>query len=90
MGKTIRLIKIVSFIIIALEVLAGAVFSILYFNNFFDFMDNVKPEYLAITMIIVIVVNCLFVWIVILILSTLRQKTDLRSAEVIGSDVQEA
>ena len=90
MGKTIRLIKIVSFIIIALEVLAGAVFSILYFNNFFDFMDNVKPEYLAITMIIVIVVNCLFVWIVILILSTLRQKTDLRAAEVIGSDVQEA
>ncbi len=90
MGKTIRLIKIVSFIIIALEVLAGAVFSILYFNNFFGFMDNVKPEYLAITMIIVIVVNCLFVWIVILILSTLRQKTDLRAAEVIGSDVQEA
>ncbi len=90
MGKTIRLIKIVSFIIIALEVLAGAIFSVLYFNNFFDFMENVKPEYLAITMIIVIVVNCLFVWIVILILSTLRQKTDLRAAEVIGSDVQEA
>ena len=90
MGKTIRLIKIVSFIIIALEVLAGAIFSIFYFNNFFGFMDNVKPEYLAITMIIVIVVNCLFVWIVILILSTLRQKTDLRAAEVIGSDVQEA
>ena len=90
MGKTIKLIKIISFIIIALEVLAGGVFSILYFNDFFDFMTQVKSEYLAITMIIVVVVNCLFVWIIILILSTLRQKTDLRAAEVIGSDVQEA
>lgn len=90
MGKTIKLIKIISFIIIALEVLAGGVFSILYFNNFFDFMTLVKPEYLAITMITVVVVNCLFVWVIILILSTLRQKTDLRAAEVIGSDVQEA
>ncbi len=90
MGKTIKLIKIISFIIIALEVLAGGVFSILYFNNFFDFMTQVKSEYLAITMIIVVVVNCLFVWVIILILSTLRQKTDLRAAEVIGSDVQEA
>ena len=90
MGKTIKLIKIISFIIIALEVLAGVVFSIVYFNNLFEFMSRVKPEYLAITMVIVIVTNCLFVWIIILILSTLRQKTDLRAAEVIGSDVQEA
>ena len=90
MGKTIKIIKIISFIIITLEVLAGGVFSFIFFNDFFSWKTNVQPEYIAITMIIVIVVNCLFVWIVILILSTLRQKTDLRAAEVIGSDVQEA
>ena len=85
MGKTIKLIKIVSFIIIALEVLAGVVFSIFYFNNFFDFYAAVKPEYLAITMIIVVVVNCLFVWIIILILATLRQKTDLIWISLLGN-----
>ena len=90
MGKTIKIIKIISFIIIAIQLIAGAVFSIIYFNNFFDFYTKVKPEYIAITMAIVIAVNCLFVWIIILILSTLRQKTDLRAAEIIGSDVQEA
>ena len=90
MGKTIKIIKIISFIIIALEVLAGGIFSVIFFNDFFSWKTNVQPEYIAITMIIVIVVNCLFVWIIILILSTLRQKTDLRAAEVIGSDVQEA
>ena len=90
MGKTIKIIKIISFIIIALEVVAGGIFSVIFFNDFFSWKTNVQPEYIAITMIIVIVVNCLFVWIIILILSTLRQKTDLRAAEVIGSDVQEA
>ena len=40
--------------------------------------------------VVILTINCLFVWIVILLLSSLRQKTDLRAAEVIGSDVQEA
>ena len=90
MGKTIRIIKLISFIIIAIEVLLGGVFFIIYFNNFFSFYDKVKPEYIAITMAIIIAVDCLFVWIIILVLSSLRQKTDLKAATIIGSDVQEA
>ena len=49
-----------------------------------------SPFAVALASVVVLVVNCLFVWIVILLLSSLRQKTDLRAAEVIGSDVQEA
>ena len=90
MGKTIRFIKIISFIIIAIQLIGGGIFSVIYFNNFFNFYTNVKPEYIAITMAIVIAINCLFVWIIILIISNLRQKTDLKAAEIIGSDVQEA
>ena len=90
MGKTIRIIKILSFIIILLEVVLGASFSVLYFNNLFNLQSIIKPFYIALSMVIVVVVDCLFIWIVILILSSLRQKTDLRAAEVIGSDVQEA
>ena len=90
MGKTIRIIKLFSFIIILLQIVLGVVFSVLYFNNLFGFADLVQPFTIALAMVIVIVVDCLFIWIVILILSSLRQKTDLRAAEVIGSDVQEA
>ena len=90
MGKTIKSIKTISFIIIALEVLAGAAFSILYFNNLFDFQNLIKPSAVALAMVAVVVVDCLFIWIVILVLSSLRQKTDLHAAEIIGSDVQEA
>ena len=90
MGKTIRIIKLFSFVIILLEIVLGAAFSVLYFNNLFNLQSIIKPFYIALSMVVVIVVDCLFIWIVILILSSLRQKTDLRAAEVIGSDVQEA
>ena len=90
MGRTIRRIKRISFIIIILEVLAGAAFSVFYFNDFLDFQKNITPFAIALASVIILVVNCLFIWIVILILSSLRQKTDLRAAEVIGGDIQEA
>ena len=90
MGKTIKIIKTITFIIIAVQVALAALFSVLYFNNFFDLKTAIKPETVALIMVSVIVFNCLFVWVVILILSTLRQKTDLKAAEIIGSDVQEA
>ena len=90
MGRTIKRIKIISFVVILLEILAGSVFSIFYFNNLFDFQSVMSAYAVALASVIVLVLNCLFVWIVILILSSLRQKTDLRAAEVIGGDIQEA
>ena len=90
MGKTIRFIKTFSLIIILLQVVFGTVFAVFYFNNLFDFTNIFEPIHIALTLVIIIVFNCLFVWIVILILSSLRQKTDLKAAEIIGSDVQEA
>ncbi len=90
MGRTIKRIKTISFIIILLEILAGAVFSVVYFNNYFHVQNIVTPYIITLASIAVLVVNCLLIWIIILILSSLRQKTDLRAAEVIGSDVQEA
>ena len=90
MGKTIRFIKTFSLIIILLQVVFGTVFAVFYFNNLFDFTNIFEPIHIALILVIIIVFNCLFVWIVILILSSLRQKTDLKAAEIIGSDVQEA
>ena len=90
MGKTIRTIKTISFIVIAIEILGLALFSIFYFNNAFGMQTDVQPYVIILVAIIAVVLNSAFIWIVILLLSALRQKTDLRAAEVIGSDVQEA
>ena len=90
MGSTIKKIKLVAFIVILLELLAGTAFAILYFNNFLNAQIHFTPYMITFALLAVVVVNSLFVWVIILILSSLRQKTDLRAAEVIGSDVQEA
>ena len=90
MGKTIKRIKTLSFIIITIEIVALAIFAVFYFNNFFDIQSIIKPFAIALAAVIIAVFDSLFIWIVILLLSSLRQKTDLRAAEVIGSDVQEA
>ena len=90
MGRTIRTIKTISFIVIAAEILAIALFSIFYFNNFFGMQTSMQPYVVTLIAVIIVVVNSAFIWFVILLLSSLRQKTDLRAAEVIGSDVQEA
>ena len=90
MGKTIKFVKTSSFIFILLQVVIAALFSVFYFNNFFNFQDVIKPFYIALAFVIIIVADCAFVWIVIFLLSSLRQKTDLKAADVIGSDVQEA
>ena len=69
--------------------IAAAVFAIVYFNNE-KIQEAISPQVFALAAVIVVVLNSIFIWVVILILSSLRQKTDLRAAEVIGSDVQEA
>ena len=90
MGKRIRIIKIVSFIIILLEISLIAGFSILYFTNSFQMADNMKPQAVVLACTILASVDCLFVWAISISVASLRHKTDLHAAEVIGSDVQEA
>lgn len=90
MGKTIHRIKVAAYVIILVQLLLIAGFAVIYFNNFFKFKEICKPEYIALGATILVSLDSLFVWIVALRISRLRQKTDLSAAEVIGSDVQEA
>lgn len=93
MGKLIKRIKLTSFIIIMIQLVAVIVLAILYYANLFnlDLANNEDfKKILVPTTFGLVFVDCLFLWIVIMIISSLRKKTDLRAAEVIGSDVQEA
>ncbi len=90
MGKTIKRIRVASVTIILLEIVLLALFSIFYFNNFFDLKTLLPVVAVVLGAVVVAGLNALFVWIVTVEISHLRQKTDLHAAEVIGSDVQEA
>ena len=90
MGKTIRTIKLFALIIMLIEVVFGLVLSILYFADLFNFRNVLNPYVLIAIVIGIIVIDSLFIWIAIRRLSSLRQKTDLHAADVIGNDIQEA
>ena len=90
MGKRIRSIKIASFVLILIEMLAVLLFVIFYFGNLFDFQNLLKPQWVLLGASILVFIDCIYVWIISVSIASLRHKTDLHAAEVIGSDVQEA
>ncbi|HNX16494.1 MAG TPA: DHH family phosphoesterase [Bacilli bacterium] len=90
MGKTIKSIKIISFILIIIQLVMIGTFCVFYFNNFFSIQNYVTPSVIVLCAAILVFIDSLFVWLFALRFSSLRQKTDLHAAEVIGSDVQEA
>ncbi|MCQ2776744.1 MAG: DHH family phosphoesterase [Bacilli bacterium] len=90
MGRKIRIFKTIAFILILVEIVLIAAFCVFYFNNIFDLKDLIKVEYLVIGCSSLAIIDCLFIWISMIVISSLRQKTDLRAAEVIGNDIQEA
>lgn len=90
MGKLIKNIQISAFVIILLQILLLGTFALFYFMDFFDLREIVNDVYLMIGASTVIFLDCLFVWVSIFRVSHLRNKTDLKAAEVLGNDIQAA
>ena len=90
MNKRIQVIKLLSFILIMVEIVGIAAFSVIYFANLFNFNALVEPRWVLLSAAILVFIDCIYVWIISVSIASLRHKTDLHAAEVIGSDVQEA
>ena len=91
MSGALKKIRAASLFFIFLEVAALVAFLICYFNDFpTGFKDEVLPVHWASIAAGALVLNAGFVWLVQLRLSSIRQKSDLEAASIIGSDVQEA
>ena len=90
MAKSLKTIRITTFIIITFQLLLVGVFSIFYFPNFFDIQQYVDEYYIALAYVILLFFNSLFLWIVVVRVNAIRNKSDLNAAQIIGNDVQEA
>lgn len=90
MGKTIKNIRRWTFFIILLQLILISTFCIFYFANFFDFQNLIKVEYIVLGVSLLLFLEFFFVLFIVFRISSLRQKTDLHAAEVIGQDVQAA
>ena len=90
MTKELRKLKIRALFIVALELISAAALAVFYFYDFFNFRDIYIIEYLFATLAGFVVINVLFIWVMLVRLSKIRKKSDLKAAELIGNDVQEA
>ena len=90
MKKKISRIRFIAFLIIVFEILGIAAFTIFYFLNLFQTKDVLKVEYVIIGAAALVLLNVIFLWVSAVRISLFRHRTDLKAAEVIGSDVQEA
>ncbi|MFA5442282.1 MAG: DHH family phosphoesterase [Bacilli bacterium] len=90
MTKELKKMKIRALFIVAFELISATALAVFYFYNFFGFGDIFIIEYLFATLAGFVVINVLFIWVMLLRLSKIRKKNDLKAAELIGNDVQEA
>ena len=90
MNKKRHGFTIFTYIFIIVEVLGILVFAQLYFTGLYNIKDIVKPEYVVIGAISLIALNIIIMWLFTMLTLRKRYKTNLKAAEVIGEDVQEA
>ena len=90
MKKRTRALKLISYILILLELAGITIFAVFYFNDLFDLKNIATPEYVTIGALALVALNIIILWLTILSVTGLRFHTDLKAAEVIGEDVQEA
>ena len=90
MAKHLRTFKRFAFIVIILELVLLGTFAVFYFTNLFDLQRLIPDIYIVAGTLVIVFFNCIFIWLVILKVQSIRNKTDLDAAQIIGKDVQEA
>ena len=90
MKNHLRRTKVVAFILMLIELVAVAGFGIIYYYNFFDIVNKITVSTIYITVAAIVGVDIVFLWVEVIVFSHIRHKTDLKAADLIGADVQEA
>ena len=82
--------KLIGIIVGLLELLAVIFLGTVYYFNWFNFREILTETILYVSLGTAVVVDIVYVWGIIFYFSKIRQKTDLRAADLIGSDIEEA
>lgn len=90
MTKSIRSIRLQAVILSLLQIILIATFFTLWFYDIFNLRSLITIEIVGVILIVFCVLNIIFILASVIRIGRIRQKTDLRAAEIIGSDIQEA
>ena len=90
MKQNLRRTKVAVFIFMMIELAIIATFGIFYYLNLFDFQSYITIQIMYIGISIFIGVDLLMLWVEVIIFSRVRHRNDLKAADLIGADIQEA
>lgn len=90
MKQHLKKFRLFVFILATIELALSIAFGVLYFINVFDLQKLVSFTTIFIVFASIIVVDIITLWIGIGVFSKYRRKSDLRAADLIGGDIQEA
>ena len=89
MQKKISQLKIEVLIVTLIELIAIGLFLTLYLFNVGNMDSFVLPEHIAYFCSAIIFVDCFYIWRILYAILKIRQKSDIRTSDIIGSDIQE-
>lgn len=91
MSKKLREFKLFAFILNTLEIAFYILFIIFYHFDILNTQTVIQsPIYIAIIGAGLVIIDLIFLWFCLVSLTRSKQKSNLKAAEIIGSDVQEA
>lgn len=90
MKQNLRRTKVAVFIFMMIELAIIAAFGIFYYLNLFDFQSLITIQLMYVGISIFIGIDLIMLWIEVIIFSKVRHTNDLKAADLIGADIQEA
>lgn len=90
MKKHLKTFKIVSAIFILTQLIIITLFGIFYYLNLFDIKSKIDLSMMFIVFSILLAMNIILIWVSAGVFSSFRRRTDLKAADLIGGDIQEA
>lgn len=90
MKQNLRRTKVAVFIFMMIELAIIAAFGIFYYLNLFDFQSLITIQLMYVGISVFIGIDLIMLWIEVIIFSKVRHTNDLKAADLIGADIQEA
>ena len=90
MIKSIRKMRIATILLLLSEILILIAVALLYLLGTDDIRNFFTINHVLVVSTVMVILNIMFVWIIVSLLSKIRAKSDIKSLQVIGGDVKEA
>ena len=88
MGNKIERAKLFIFLTMVAEVVLGGVFVVFYLLNLFGLQDSVGKEAVVAGAGILMLLNCVTIWIVVAIMSNVKLRSDIKTKDLLSTDIE--